>query len=114
MSLDNEQNSDSVNMNVPENQPPVHHVQNQQNFAINYNDPYFLSGADSLNASLTAHVFIVSNFINWSRSVKVALVGRNKLGFINGTLVKPHVNSPDYQKWIRNDSVVMSWLLNHS
>ena len=105
MSLDNEQNSDSVNMNVS-------HNQNQQNLMMNYNDPYFLSSADSMNASLTPHVFTGSNFINWSRSVKVALVGRNKLGFINGALKKLAEDSSDFQKWIRNDSVVMSWLMN--
>ena len=73
-----------------------------------YNDPYFLSTGDNLNAPLTNYVFHGSNFVNWSRSVRNALIARNKLGFLDGTLRKPAINSPDYQKWIRNDHMVMT------
>ena len=42
-----------------------------------YNDPYFLSTGDNLNAPLTNYVFHGSNFVNWSRSAKNALIEKN-------------------------------------
>ena len=34
--------------------------------------------------------------MNWNRAVRVALIARNKLGFLDGTLKKPAVDSSDY------------------
>ena len=50
------------------------------------------------------------NYINWNQSVKMVLGAKNKLGFIDGSLLKPDVTSPDFNKWIRNDYIVRSWL----
>ena len=50
--------------------------------------------------------------IFWSRGIKFALGAKNKLGFIDGSLNKPAVTSEDYQKWIRNDYLVTSWILH--
>ena len=85
---------------------------NHQDVSQGYNDPYFLTSGDTLNASLTNYVFHGSNFVNWSRSVRNTLIARNKIGFVDGTLRKPALNSPDYQKWIRNDHMVMTWIMN--
>ena len=82
------------------------------NVVSNYNDPYFVSNGDSTNHSITNHTFNGNNFINWNRAVRDALIARNKLGFLDGTLKKPAIDSSDYQKWIRNDHMVMSWLSN--
>ncbi|XP_074382125.1 uncharacterized protein LOC141724040 [Apium graveolens] len=57
---------------------------NSYNQAVNYNDPYYLTSGD----------------IN----------SLQQLGFIDGSLSKPSENSPDLNKWIRNDYMVMSWL----
>jgi len=49
-----------------------------------------------------------SNFQQWSRSVKIALRTRIKLGFIDGSYKKPDSNSSIYEQWIRCDSMVVS------
>ncbi|XP_010668098.1 uncharacterized protein LOC104885090 [Beta vulgaris subsp. vulgaris] len=85
---------------------------NSENVVSNYNDPYFLSNGDNTNHSIINYIFNGNNFINWNRVVRVALIARNKLGFLDGTLKKPAPNSSDYQKWNRNDHMVMSWLSN--
>lgn len=85
-------------------------TQSQQNIAINYNDPYFLSSGDNPRQQLGTMLFNGDNFINWSRGVKLALGAKNKLCFIDGTLPRPSTDSSDLQKWIRNDYMVMSWL----
>ena len=56
---------------------------------FNFDDPYFLSSSDISQHSIVALVFSGSNYVNWSRSVKMALYARNKERFIDGTLVKP-------------------------
>ncbi|XP_074352674.1 uncharacterized protein LOC141691820 [Apium graveolens] len=83
---------------------------NSQNQAVNYNDPYYLSSGDNPRQQLGTMLLSGDNFINWSRSVKMALGAKNKLGFIDGSLHKPAEDSVDYNKWIRNDYMVMSWL----
>ncbi|XP_021751893.1 uncharacterized protein LOC110717489 [Chenopodium quinoa] len=82
------------------------------NAAINFNDPYFLSNGDHPGMQLGTHVLNGSNFLNWSRAVKMALIAQNKLQFVDGSLPMPATDSADYQKWLRNDYMVMSWSLN--
>uniref|UniRef100_A0A803NEP2 Retrovirus-related Pol polyprotein from transposon TNT 1-94-like beta-barrel domain-containing protein n=1 Tax=Chenopodium quinoa TaxID=63459 RepID=A0A803NEP2_CHEQI len=55
----------------------------QMSSGINFNDPYYLSNGDHPGMQLGNHILTGSNFLNWSRT-----------------------------KWIRNDYMVMSWLLN--
>ncbi|XP_074383495.1 uncharacterized protein LOC141725032 [Apium graveolens] len=85
-------------------------LSNSHNQVVNYNDPYYLSSGDNPRQQLGTMLLFGENFINWSRSVKMALGAKNKLGFIDGSLSKPYENSPDLNKWIRNDYMVMSWL----
>ena len=44
--------------------------------------------------------------------MKIALIAKQKLGFVNGKLEQPDVNSKDYEQWLRVDSMVISWILN--
>ncbi|KAJ0016785.1 hypothetical protein Pint_10899 [Pistacia integerrima] len=41
-----------------------------------------------------------------------ALHSKNKAGFVDGTLKKPDVASPDFQPWIQCNAVVLAWLLS--
>ena len=84
----------------------------QSNMNFNFDDPYFLSSSDISQHSIVALLFSGSNYVNWSRSVKMALYARNKVSFIDGTLLKPSVSSSDFKKWIRNDYIVRSWIIN--
>uniref|UniRef100_A0A803LNH9 Isochorismatase-like domain-containing protein n=1 Tax=Chenopodium quinoa TaxID=63459 RepID=A0A803LNH9_CHEQI len=56
--------------------------------------------------------FSGQNFIRWSRSVKRALVAKNKDGFITGSLKEPDVSHSDHQRWKRADYMVVSWILS--
>ncbi|GJS73700.1 ankyrin repeat-containing protein [Tanacetum coccineum] len=53
------------------------------------NDPLYISNSDHPGMVLTLTPFNGSNFLGWSRTVKMALGAKLKLGFINGTCVKP-------------------------
>nr|TKR85553.1 hypothetical protein D5086_0000246950 [Populus alba] len=52
------------------------------------------------------------NYLPWSRAVTIALGGRSKLGFINGSIIPPEVDDPEYAAWLSKDQLVMSWILN--
>ena len=52
------------------------------------------------------------NFMKWSRTVKIALRTKGKLGLIDGSCPKPGQDSLKFDQWIKCDSMVGSWLLN--
>lgn len=85
---------------------------NATNATINFNDPYFLSNGDHPGMQLGTHILTGANFLNWCRALKMALIAQNKLLFVDGSLLMPATDSADYQKWLRNDYMVMSWILN--
>ncbi|KAL2934399.1 DNA-directed RNA polymerase subunit beta [Bienertia sinuspersici] len=68
-----------------------------------YNDPLFWSPNESTQMQLSPMLFDGNNFIPWSRSVKLALGAKNKIGFIDGKIEKPHYNSKDYLKSMKED-----------
>lgn len=75
-------------------------------------DPYHISGSDHPGMQLTTKPFNGSNYPNWSRSVRMALGAKSKIGFIDGTIAKPTDGSTETQKWVRSDYMVRCWLLN--
>ena len=52
------------------------------------------------------------NYISWSRAITLALGGKTKLGFINGSIQIPTPLSSEYETWLSKDQLVMSWILN--
>ena len=64
------------------------------------------------NQRLSSVLLNEFNYLPWSRAVSLALGGRSKLGFINGSIEVPDASSPTYENWLCKDQLVMSWLLN--
>ncbi|KAL0454598.1 UNVERIFIED_CONTAM: hypothetical protein Slati_0799000 [Sesamum latifolium] len=52
------------------------------------------------------------NWLSWSRSIRIALEGRDKLGFIDGSCVKTADGSAELRQWRITDSMVRTWVLN--
>uniref|UniRef100_A0A803LM65 Sulfotransferase n=1 Tax=Chenopodium quinoa TaxID=63459 RepID=A0A803LM65_CHEQI len=69
---------------------------------MNYQDSLFLSHSDSHAASLTPMLFDGTNFMIWSRNVKLALGAKNKRGFIEGKIPKPAAGHKDYTRTAAN------------
>ena len=58
---------------------------------------------------------VEENYPTWARSMQMALIAKNKLGFIDGTLTltSPMVKtSSAIQAWVHCDKMVASWILN--
>nr|GEY66364.1 hypothetical protein [Tanacetum cinerariifolium] len=62
------------------------------------NDPLHIASSDHPGMMLTTTSFNVSNFLGWSRTIKMALGVKLKLGFIDGSSPKPAVINGDYQR----------------
>ncbi|GJV28575.1 retrovirus-related pol polyprotein from transposon TNT 1-94 [Tanacetum coccineum] len=67
------------------------------------NDPLYIASSDHPGMVLTNTPFNGSNFHGWSRNVRMALGAKLKLGFIDGSCVKPDVGDVELQRWIRCD-----------
>ncbi|XP_070005396.1 uncharacterized protein [Nicotiana sylvestris] len=70
--------------------------------------------AASLKAgmNLVSPVFDGKGYGGWRRAIVIALFAKNKLGFIDGSLVVPEADSGLQKGWARNNDMVFSWLLN--
>ncbi|GJR21168.1 retrovirus-related pol polyprotein from transposon TNT 1-94 [Tanacetum coccineum] len=61
------------------------------------NDPLYLASSDHPGMMLTNTPFYGGNFLGWSRTIKMALWAKLKLGFIDGSSPKPAVIDNNYQ-----------------
>lgn len=52
------------------------------------------------------------NNVPWLRVVTLSLVGKKKLGFLNGNTACPESTDPSFEDWIANNQLVRSWLFN--
>jgi len=87
--------------------PPHIHVPDE------FSSPYFLSSGDNPGTILVSqHLLGAESFNTWFRSMYVALRDKNKLGFVNGMVPEPLVTDSMYEKWIRCDSMIISWIIN--
>ncbi|XP_010520678.1 PREDICTED: uncharacterized protein LOC104799735 [Tarenaya hassleriana] len=75
--------------------------------------PYYLSSGDQMNLVLVSdRLTDALDYNSWCCSVTMALEGRNKLGFVDGSLPKPAETDPNLKHWLRNNAIIKSWLLN--
>lgn len=75
-----------------------------------YQDPLFVANSDNHSIPLTPMLFNGSNFMIWSRYVKLVLGAKNKNGFIEGKVSKPNPGHKDYNRWERADYMVRCWI----
>lgn len=74
--------------------------------------PYYLHPSDNPGMNLTNITLGEHNHSQWSRSMKLALSAKLKLGFIDVSYPKPVANSPLLVHWNRCNHMVISWILN--
>lgn len=75
--------------------------------------PYFLHHSDSPCIVLVSQHLTGHNYASWSRAITKSLSVKNKLGFIDGSILKPDGNDLNLLNlWIRYNNMVISWILN--
>ena len=75
-------------------------------------NPCLLTNGDNPGLSLVTQPLTGENYQTWSRSMAMALVAKNKAGFVNGSIKAVDSSSSQYGSWKRCDTMVLSWLLN--
>lgn len=80
---------------------------------IYINHPYYISSSAHTGLSLVTETLTDQNYHHWSRSIKIALSAKLKLGFINGSQPQPATNSVEFTLSKRSNDLVISWILNH-
>lgn len=78
---------------------------------LDQDNPLYLHSSDSPGMKLVSDPFDGTGFSNWKCSMTIALSARNKLGFVDGSLVKPAASSTTFKSWSRCNDMVISWLL---
>nr|GMC61295.1 Retrovirus-related Pol polyprotein from transposon RE1 [Ipomoea batatas] len=80
---------------------------------IDIENPYYLHSFDGTGTSLVGTPLVgIDNYTSWALAMTMALRGRNKFCFVDGTLAMPDVSHPDHARWQRVNNIVMSWILN--
>jgi len=90
-------------------------IQKKETQTLSYNDPqspYYLNSSDYPGYIIGAVLLNGDDYGNWSHLVINALRSKNKLGFVNGTITKPAITSPEVHAWEKCDSMVTAWLYN--
>ncbi|KAL0445391.1 UNVERIFIED_CONTAM: hypothetical protein Slati_2261800 [Sesamum latifolium] len=75
-------------------------------------DQLRVQATDNPGTVLVSNLLDGTNFLSWSRSIKIALRAKMKLGFINGKNPKPQKSDDGFELWKRADGMVISWILN--
>ncbi|KAH0675157.1 hypothetical protein KY285_022958 [Solanum tuberosum] len=74
-----------------------------------HNDPPFLQSTDTPGITLIGiQPTGTENYALWSRYMKIALLGKNKLGFIDGTCAKSSYSGVLLNRWERCNAIVLS------
>ncbi|VFQ86380.1 unnamed protein product [Cuscuta campestris] len=79
---------------------------------INPSDPLYLHPSDHPGLVLISKKFEGRGFGSWQKAMKIALSSKNKLGFVEGKVIKPAVTSPSFNIWQRCNDMITSWILN--
>ena len=63
-----------------------------ENQTMDYNHPLYLCPTDVIGISLISFQLLrIENYVVWSRSIRLAFVGRNKIGLVDGSCRKNDV-----------------------
>lgn len=76
-------------------------------------NPYPLESSDNPRTILVIDLLTTENYAAWSHSIRRALRAKNKLGFINGPLMKPSLATDLLMElWERCNDMLVSWIQN--
>ena len=73
----------------------------------------FLHPSEHPNSVLVNKLLNGRNYAVWKKSMEIALIAKNKLGFVLGTYTTPGSTSRSFGQWNRCDKIVISWVLHN-
>ncbi|CAO2813783.1 unnamed protein product [Amaranthus hypochondriacus] len=73
---------------------------------------YYLHPSEGIGAVISPIMLKGDSYEEWSRSLRNNLRAKNKLGFIDGTIMVPDAKSPDFDRWGIVNSMLVAWIVN--
>ncbi|CAN1194248.1 hypothetical protein LINPERHAP2_LOCUS42462 [Linum perenne] len=71
---------------------------------------FFIHPSENWGQCLVSAVLTDTNFTSWERSMTLVLAGKNKLGFIDGSIAAPLPTDALFPLWTRNNQLLLSWI----
>ena len=88
-------------------------VDNELPEKLSHNHPLFLSTADTSGVVLISiQLTGAENYSVWSRSMRIAILGRNKLGLIDEKCSNDRFGPNQAHLWERCNAIILSWIMN--
>ncbi|KAH1045630.1 hypothetical protein J1N35_036414 [Gossypium stocksii] len=76
---------------------------------MDFNNPMYFHPSDTPSTQLVSHHLIVhENYVIWSRSIRIALLAKNKLDFVDRSCSRESVQSIFQSQWDRCNAIVLS------
>ncbi|XP_028783620.1 uncharacterized protein LOC114739708 [Neltuma alba] len=79
-------------------------------FPIDQSSPYYIHPNENPALVLVSPPLDGSNYHGWSRAMRMALLSKNKLKFVDGTLSRPSSTDNFFPAWERCNNLVQGWL----
>ncbi|KAK4271514.1 hypothetical protein QN277_020200 [Acacia crassicarpa] len=76
----------------------------------NVGNPFYLHPNENPSLVLVSTVLSGPNYHSWARAMRMALMSKNKLRFIDRSSSIPSSTDPLYPAWERCNMMVLSWL----
>ncbi|XP_055959788.1 uncharacterized protein LOC130014853 [Mercurialis annua] len=73
--------------------------------------PYYLHPSENPSLVLVSPLMNGQNYHSWFRSMRMCLLSKNKLKFVDVSIAVPSKNSSIYPVWERCNTMVLSWIL---
>ena len=73
-------------------------------------NPYYLHPNDNPSLVLVSPPLDGKNYHSWARSMKLSLISKNKLKFVDCSLSQPSLLDLFYGAWERCNTMVLGWL----
>ncbi|XP_014523577.1 uncharacterized protein LOC106779879 [Vigna radiata var. radiata] len=73
--------------------------------------PFYLHPEENPGSTLISQVLNETNYSSWSRNMRRALLSKNKIKFIDGSIKKPKKTETLFDTWQRCNMMVLSWII---
>ncbi|XP_055960699.1 uncharacterized protein LOC130015139 [Mercurialis annua] len=72
--------------------------------------PFYLHPSENPSAMHVTMQLNPTNYHTWNRAMRMALLLKNKLKFVDGSIPVPDQNDRCYSMWVRCNNMVISWI----
>ena len=73
---------------------------------LSNSSPYYLHPSDNPGALITSVLLRGDNYTEWATELSNSIQAKRKLGFLNGSILKP-TTEPDLSRWLATNSMLV-------